>query len=294
MQTNSLISSLALALLLVTGYATGQALTPDERNDLLLMREEEKLARDVYLALDETWHATVFSSITESEQRHMDAVLNLLNFFGIPDPAAGNAAGVFSNSELQELYHLAVDYGGQSLVAALEVGVYIEQTDIEDLQNAIARTSWNNIARVYSNLLRGSTNHLAAFTNNLDAVSGNQNGGAALPGTAVYEPISQTLYVPAIDITLPDDSVVVLDALLRLVETFPQALELVNASETSKLPSVDHASFSFDTGTLTLPDLVVGANHLDPIDDTHYTATLQLLEADGVGVAFVVTSLVAK
>ncbi|MCB1672020.1 MAG: DUF2202 domain-containing protein, partial [Pseudomonadales bacterium] len=63
MQTNPLISSLALALLLVTGCATGQALTPDERNDLLLMREEEKLARDVYLALDETWHATVFSSI---------------------------------------------------------------------------------------------------------------------------------------------------------------------------------------------------------------------------------------
>jgi hypothetical protein len=293
MLQRTVVYTLSLVAFLVSGFTASQTLSTAERNDLLLMREEEKLARDVYQVLYQTWSATVFGSIAESEQRHMDAVLNLLNYFGVPDPAAGNATGVFSNSQLQALYDAAIDYGSQSLVSALEVGVYIEETDITDLQNAIARTSWNNIARVYGNLLRGSTNHLAAFTNNLEAAGGTHNGGATLPGTAVYEPISQTLYVPAIDIVMPDNSLVVLDVLLRLVETFPQALEVVSVSETSKLPSADHATFSFDTGTLEIPDLVVGSNKLDPIDDTHYRVTLQLLDVPGATPAFVVTALTA-
>ena len=42
------------------------------------MRLEEKLARDVYLTLGETYKQRMFVNIPESEQRHMDAVKALL------------------------------------------------------------------------------------------------------------------------------------------------------------------------------------------------------------------------
>ena len=289
-----LFAFLALFLVLSWTDLQAQQITTTEQDDLLLMREEEKLARDVYAVLGRLWELPVFTTIAESEQRHMDAVLGLLNFYGLSDPAADNPDGVFQNAELQELYHNAVEYGQQSSLAALEVGVYIEETDIKDLEAAVGRTDRYNIERVYSNLLKGSTNHLAAFTNNLEAAGGSYQGNSTLPGTAVYEPLSQTLYVPAIDVMIEEGEVVVVDALLRLVETFPQALEVVYVGDVSKLPSPTHSSFSFITGDLIIPDLVVGSVRLGQLDGTHYTATLRLVEAEDIGPTFVVVSIEAK
>ena len=68
------------------------------------MREEEKLARDVYITLNEKWNDKVFLKISASEQRHMDAVLNLLKKYNLPDPVGDNGVGVFTDGDLQELY----------------------------------------------------------------------------------------------------------------------------------------------------------------------------------------------
>jgi hypothetical protein len=43
-------------------------LSPEEAAGLAYMREEEKLAHDVYLALYEQWGSTIFRSIASSEQ----------------------------------------------------------------------------------------------------------------------------------------------------------------------------------------------------------------------------------
>jgi len=51
--------------------ATAQPPNADEVKWLRFMREEEKLARDVYLKLFDTWKLTVFSRIARSEQRHL-------------------------------------------------------------------------------------------------------------------------------------------------------------------------------------------------------------------------------
>ena len=56
-------------------------LTESEIQGILFMREEEKLARDVYLALAERWDMNVFSNIARSEQTHMDSVLTLIELF---------------------------------------------------------------------------------------------------------------------------------------------------------------------------------------------------------------------
>jgi hypothetical protein len=149
------------------GYAQTVSLTEAEKYWLTYMREEEKLARDVYLSLYDKWQSRVFKNISVSEQTHMDAIKNLLDKYGIADPAQGKAAGVFTNPDLQALYDQLIEVGSISLVDALEVGVEIEETDIADLNAGIASTKRKDIITVYSNLLGGSLNHLDAFKSNL-------------------------------------------------------------------------------------------------------------------------------
>jgi hypothetical protein len=153
--------------------------------DLQFMREEEKLARDVYLTLDEAWNLQVFTNIAQSEQKHMDAVLTLLDRYGIDDPAAGNGVGAFTDPELQVLFDQLVVQGSESMEGALRVGAAIEEIDIADLMEATAQTNQTDILRVYESLQRGSENHLRAFVRSLERQTG-----------ARYEPqvLDQSIY----------------------------------------------------------------------------------------------------
>jgi hypothetical protein len=135
--------------------------------DLAYMREEEKLAHDVYTTLAQKWGTATFSNIAVSEQRHTDAIAALLGRYGVADPAANTPAGKFVNPALQKLYSDLVARGSKSLTDALEVGKLIEQTDIADLDTRIARAGQSDIVAVYSNLRAGSENHLNAFTRRL-------------------------------------------------------------------------------------------------------------------------------
>jgi len=145
-------------------------LTEAETHDLLFMREEEKLARDVYITLYAEWDARVFDSISQVEQRHMDALLGLLDKYGLEDPILG--LGKFSNPELQKLYNVLIEAGMQSKLGALMVGALIEEVDIEDIVLAMDRTEKTDITNVYGNLVAGSENHLNAFVNNIEAITG--------------------------------------------------------------------------------------------------------------------------
>lgn len=155
-----------------TTTTTTITLTTQEKNDLIFMREEEKLARDVYLTLFDEWGTPVFANIATSEQQHMDAILSLLKLYKLADPAAGNLVGEFTNTELQALYDQLVARGKESALDALMVGGIIEETDIEDLTAAMDTSRLANIDSVYSNLLNGSYNHLRAFAKNISALTG--------------------------------------------------------------------------------------------------------------------------
>ncbi len=142
-------------------------LTEGEKEGLLQMREEEKLARDVYRHLFSLWGQPIFDNIAGSEQRHMDAVLNLLNKYGLPDPTTGKSEGEFSDEHIQHLYNDLTAAGGASRAAALQVGSTIEDLDIFDLEELLAETDNPNITQVYLNLVKGSRNHLRAFAGQL-------------------------------------------------------------------------------------------------------------------------------
>jgi len=160
-----------LLLLMCTSsvsYVQAAALLSDgEINSLTYMREEEKLARDVYVYLHDKWGSRIFDNISVSEQTHMDAIKTLLDRYGIPDPVTSDEVGKFTNGSLSDLYEILTGAGSVSLVDALKVGVVIEITDITDLTEGIAATSRKDIKNVYTNLRKGSQNHWDAFCSNL-------------------------------------------------------------------------------------------------------------------------------
>jgi len=173
------IVTLAAALLTIagTGYSmAGQShgngggsggsdsITDAEIKDLVFMREEEKLARDTYLVLGEEWGLTIFSNIAESEQKHMDALEQLIDKFGLTDPVLDESdVGTFVDPHLQDLYAFVIGWGLTSEVDSLKVGAAIEEVDIRDIHHAIIRADNEDIITTYESLLCGSRNHLRAF-----------------------------------------------------------------------------------------------------------------------------------
>jgi len=137
-------------------------LSEQEAEALLYMREEEKLARDVYNALYAIWGQPTFRVIATSEEGHLAEIKTLLDRYALADPA--QAPGVFTDPNLQALYDQLVAQGSVSLSEALKVGAAIEEIDILDLQARLAQTDNADIQQVFNNLMTGSSNHLQAFT----------------------------------------------------------------------------------------------------------------------------------
>lgn len=157
-----------------TVITTVAALTPAETETLLFVREEEKMARDVYLTLYEQWGLLTFQNIAlRSEQQHMDSVKLLIDALGLTDPVVSDVVGDFTNPDIATLYGQLVTRGLISLDEALVVGAYIEEFDINDLQEAIdeAMNGTNQLAviQTYTNLMCGSRNHLRAFVGQIES-----------------------------------------------------------------------------------------------------------------------------
>jgi hypothetical protein len=138
------------------------------KESLQFIREEEKLARDVYIGLYRRWGTRVFDNISRSEQTHTDKIKYLLNKYKLEDPAANTGIGVFKNPTIQKLYNDLMVRGSKSQQEALYVGAYIEELDIGDLRHEIADSSSKDVIQVYTNLMEGSYNHLRAFVSQIE------------------------------------------------------------------------------------------------------------------------------
>lgn len=139
-------------------------LTDAEIEGILFMREEEKLARDVYRYLYEIYPLRPFLNISKSEQAHMNAIKYLIDTYGLEDPVGENDEGVFISIELQELYDELIATGSASRIEALKVGALIEEVDILDLRHELDQSAQNeDVIRVFGNLCKASEAHLRAF-----------------------------------------------------------------------------------------------------------------------------------
>lgn len=167
---------LMLGVVATFGFATScekaeqdlTALTAQEIEDLGFLREEEKLAHDVYVYAFEKYGLDIFNNISESEAKHTSSVLNLLNQYNLPDPVGENAAGVFQNETLQSIYDNLVATVDLSLTDALKVGATIEDLDINDLNVLTTHTTNPDLLNVYSKLTCGSENHIRSFVGQLN------------------------------------------------------------------------------------------------------------------------------
>ena len=133
---------------------------------LTFMREEEKLARDVYLTFFDKWGLPIFENIAASEQSHTDAVANMLDKYRLTDPVVDDTVGAFVNQELADLYAALIEQGSgedSTSLKALYVGALIEEVDMEDIQHAIDATDNEDIVELYNTLMSGSRNHLRAY-----------------------------------------------------------------------------------------------------------------------------------
>jgi rhodanese-related sulfurtransferase len=147
---------------LISGIKKSE-LTEKEKLGLLQMREEEKLARDVYTTLGSIWGTKIFSNIASSEQTHTDAIKALLLRYDVKDPVTSDTVGVFTSKTMQELYNKLTTQGKVSLAEAFIVGATIEDLDIHDLDILKSETTKEDILLTYNNLQKGSRNHLRAF-----------------------------------------------------------------------------------------------------------------------------------
>ena len=105
------------------------------------------MARDLYRQFHDAWQVQIFDNISTSEQRHYDTVGVLLEQYGVPDPSAGLAVGVYADPQLQQQYDAWLAQG-------------------------LATVDEDAIDRVYEKLRKGSENHLRAFEG---AASGEQH-----------------------------------------------------------------------------------------------------------------------
>lgn len=176
MKTYILLAAAAILMPHLAGFGGSDDLTLAERDALTYMREEEKLARDVYQTLGVKWGARRFGNIAQAEQTHMDSVKSLLDRFKITDPAAETDKGEFKDPNLQKLYAKLVEQGTASRTEALKVGCLIEELDIKDLKDRSLKTKRDDIKMVFGNLERGSRNHLRAYFRSLS-----QQGGTYKP-----------------------------------------------------------------------------------------------------------------
>jgi hypothetical protein len=143
-------------------------LTAKEVEGILFMRQEEKLARDVYRVIYDKWGLRIFNNISNSEQTHMDALARIIARYNLDDPISEDIPGTFLDDKLQLLYKELIERASKSLNEALIVGALIEELDIADLEHWLAATDNEDVRIVYQNLMKGSRNHLRSFYRQID------------------------------------------------------------------------------------------------------------------------------
>jgi hypothetical protein len=137
------------------------SLSQEEKDGLLFMLEEEKLARDTYIYMNNLWGLNQFNNIKNSEQSHMDAIVAILEQNDIEYTILPQ--GEFSYQNLQDLYNQFVIDGQVSSESALQIGATIEDLDIVDLEDYINDSTNSVLISTYENLQCGSRNHLRSF-----------------------------------------------------------------------------------------------------------------------------------
>jgi len=152
--------------------SANQQLSQEEQNMLIKMRQEEKLAHDVYVTLGQKFPSIgqILVNIPKSEQKHTDTVKLVLDKYAIADPITDDTVSVFKDEAFTKLYQDLVAKGSTSEIEALKVGATIEDLDISDLNSDLSKTKNVDIVTAFEKLRNGSYNHLRSFMSKITAL----------------------------------------------------------------------------------------------------------------------------
>ena len=182
-----------------------EILDSNEITHLMFMREEEKLARDVYLTLGMLYpDLSIFGNIDDSEQRHTMAVKAMIEKYGYDDPNTNDNVGMYTGEDygwyFTEKYNQLVERAKTSELEALYVGAFIEELDMMDINqcpkviletdngiNDVTECGKNytdnpDIVKLYSSLIDGSISHLKGYVKNIEMNIGEGNYQAQVLG----------------------------------------------------------------------------------------------------------------
>lgn len=159
---------LALEEVKSTSTTNVTAAVPSQREaeGMRFVWEEEKVARDLYVALYEETNLSIFTNLTRSEQNHMDQAKSLLDKYGLETPVE-DEPGLFENQTLKRLHDDLLAQGRKSPQDALAAAAAFEEISIRDLEREISVTDAEDIRVVYEGLLAGSRKHLRSYVSNL-------------------------------------------------------------------------------------------------------------------------------
>jgi hypothetical protein len=160
-----LITTIIFLSLLFNPLKIYSQLSDAEVNGILSLREEEKVAYDVYTVMFEKYESKVFKKIAENEKEHMNKIKELIDQFNLTDPIAGteDQKGVFSNKKMQTMYDEMILGGNYGLLDALRAAARFEETDIVDLRKYLSSASDQSVINIYLNLESGSQDHLRSL-----------------------------------------------------------------------------------------------------------------------------------
>jgi hypothetical protein len=157
-------------------------LSDEQKHTLAYMWNEERLAKDIYLAFNTlTPSNTLYNIATNGESQHVGTVESIIkkyniNILNTTDYSGGYSqealatynAGEYSLPEITNLYNTLYAKGSLSSQDALEVGCMVEVTDINDLNEQIKIAGdAKDLVIAFENLRNGSYSHYWAFDNAL-------------------------------------------------------------------------------------------------------------------------------
>lgn len=149
--------------------APAQYLPRVNKATLAVIREQQKLSRDVYCVLHDKWDLRIFDEIAGAEQNHMESVKALLEQYDVADPVdrSGDEQGKFVYKPLQKIYDSLVVAGTASLEGALRAGAFLAEMNIVDLHKAVKATGAEDLKAVYKYMKMGAERHLLTFARQL-------------------------------------------------------------------------------------------------------------------------------
>lgn len=152
-------------LLLILCFNCLNASVGNEKIEELLLKQidEERMAYKLYDKLNKAYpEIKVFKSMKAVKKQDFSTLTNYAKIHH-PDLKIGALTGLFKVRETEKLYKKLLKQGKASSANAVDVGIELEKTDIENIAYFLKSDPESELVDILEELKGSSQNHLAKF-----------------------------------------------------------------------------------------------------------------------------------